>query len=95
MASSATFISLAIATNKNPEGLLLSDSTRNAMPKMQWIPYMELSSMDEKSECRWQNTEDLQSLISRVIVTETRTTAAHDIAHGQGLPGAGKDLTLG
>ena len=64
------------------------------MLKTQWIPYMEQSSMDEKSECRWQNMEDLQNLISRVIVTETRTTAARDIVHVQGLRDAGKDFTL-
>lgn len=58
------------------------------MLKTQWIPYMEQSSMDEKSECRWQNTEDLQNLISRVIVTETRTMA-RDIVHVQGLPDGG------
>ena len=93
-ANSVTFTSRAIASNKNPEGLLLFDSTRNAMLKTQWIPYMEQSSMDEKSECRWQNMEDLQNLISRVIVTETRTTAARDIVHVQGLRDAGKDFTL-
>lgn len=70
--------------------MLLSDSTRNATLKTLWIPYMEKSSTDEKSECRWQNTEDHQSLTSRGIVTETRTrtTAARDIVHVQGLPDA-------
>ena len=63
------------------------------MLKTQWILYMGQSSMDEKSECRWQNTEDPQNLISRVIVTETRTTAARGIVHVQGLQNAGKDFT--
>lgn len=64
---------------------------------MQWMPCTELSSMEEKSVCRWQSMADHQILINlEIIVTGNhRPTAArgidpvlvlHDEGHADHVP---------
>lgn len=83
MAILATFTFRATATNKNPEGLLSYDSTKSEMLKMQWMPCTELSSMDEKSACRWQSMEDHQIPINLevIVIDNHHPTAVRGIDH--------------
>ena len=94
MAILATFTSRATATNKNPEGLLSYDSTKNEMLKMQWMPCTELSSMDEKSACRWQSMEDHQIPINLevIVIDNHHPTAVRGIDHVLVLLDAGKSV---